>query len=198
MSGVDFLLFEASIGYSLFQVVQKPDSTALLLKETTDSIQDASKFRKLVKLVSFAPFAGAAEALSNANDLSEGLCSEVLKSFLEINLPKSGKKPHHAVTLGLTDKNLASSVKEFFPNIECDTRSLVVQELLRGVRTHLAKLLPELESQDVERGSLGLGHAYSRSRVKFSISRDDNHIIQAIATLDGLDKAINTFSMRIR
>ncbi|KAK5276600.1 Nucleolar protein 56, partial [Cryomyces antarcticus] len=34
--------------------------------------------------------------------------------------------------------------------------------------------------------------------VKFSVQKNDNHIIQAIATLDHLDKAINTFSMRVR
>jgi len=44
----------------------------------------------------------------------------------------------------------------------------------------------------------GLAHGYSRSKVKFNVAAQDNHIIQAIATLDHLDKAINTFSMRVR
>jgi nucleolar protein 56 len=50
----------------------------------------------------------------------------------------------------------------------------------------------------MDTAQLGLGHAYSRAKVKFSVQRDDNHIIQAIAILDQLDKAINTFSMRVR
>lgn len=45
---------------------------------------------------------------------------------------------------------------------------------------------------------LGLGHAYSRAKVKFNVHRVDNMIIQSIALLDQLDKDINTFSMRIR
>lgn len=55
-----------------------------------------------------------------------------------------------------------------------------------------------MQDGDVERAQLGLGHAYSRARVKFSVQKNDNHIIQAIATLDHLDKSINTFSMRVR
>lgn len=55
-----------------------------------------------------------------------------------------------------------------------------------------------LQDGDVERAQLGLGHAYSRAKVKFSVQKNDNHIIQAIATLDHLDKAVNTFSMRVR
>lgn len=45
---------------------------------------------------------------------------------------------------------------------------------------------------------LGLGHAYSRAKVKFNVHRVDNMIIQSIALLDQLDKDVNTFSMRIR
>lgn len=70
--------------------------------------------------------------------------------------------------------------------------------MLRGIRQHAHKLLKQLQEGDVERAQLGLGHAYSRARVKFSVQKNDNHIIQAIATLDHLDKAINMFSMRLR
>ena len=59
------------------------------------------------------------------------------------------------------------------------------------------KLLKQLQDGDIERAQLGLGHAYSRARVKFSVQKNDNHIIQAIATLDHLDKAINNFSMSV-
>ena len=45
---------------------------------------------------------------------------------------------------------------------------------------------------------LGLGHSYSRAKVKFNVHRVDNMIIQSIALLDQMDKDINTFSMRIR
>uniref|UniRef100_A0A8C6YJC5 Nucleolar protein 56 n=1 Tax=Nothoprocta perdicaria TaxID=30464 RepID=A0A8C6YJC5_NOTPE len=45
---------------------------------------------------------------------------------------------------------------------------------------------------------LGLGHSYSRAKVKFNVNRVDNMIIQSISLLDQLDKDINTFSMRVR
>lgn len=141
---------------------------------------------------------GAAQALENANDVSEGILSEYLSSVLEANLPKAGKKKK--ITLGVSDKNLAGSIKAAFPGVECETgdTSEVVQNILRGIRQHAPKLLKQLQDGDVERAQLGLGHAYSRARVKFSVQKNDNHIIQAIATLDHLDKSINTFSMRVR
>ncbi len=134
----------------------------------------------------------------NANEVSEGIASEYLRSLLEVNLPNAGKKKK--IVLGVSDKNLAGSIKASFSFVECETgdTSEVVQDLLRGIRLHAPKLLKQLQEGDVERAQLGLGHAYSRGRVKFSVQKNDNHIIQAIATLDHLDKAINTFSMRVR
>ena len=141
---------------------------------------------------------GAAQALENANEVSEGIASEYLRSLLDVNLPKPGK--NNKIVLGVSDKNLAGSIKAAFPGVECETgdTSEVVQDMLRGIRQHAPKLLKQLQEGDVERAQLGLGHAYSRARVKFSVQKNDNHIIQAIATLDHLDKAINMFSMRVR
>ena len=50
----------------------------------------------------------------------------------------------------------------------------------------------------VNRSQLGLGHSFSRSKVKFNPARTDNMVIQAIALLDQLDKDINTFAMRVK
>ena len=130
--------------------------------------------------------------------MSEGLASEYLRALLEVNLPQVGKR--NKVVVGVADKALAGSIKAAFPGLECETgdTSEVVQDLLRGLRQHAPKLLKQLQEGDVARAQLGLGHAYSRGRVKFSVQKNDNHIIQAIATLDHLDKAVNTFSMRVR
>lgn len=138
------------------------------------------------------------QALSEINDVSEGVASETLISFLELNLPKASKKK--SVVMGVSDKGLAGSIKAAFPFVECETgdTSEVVQDMLRGIRMHSGKLLKQLREGDINTAQLGLGHAYSRAKVKFSVQRDDNHIIQAIAILDQLDKAINTFSMRVR
>ncbi|MCJ1345210.1 snoRNP complex protein nop56 [Peltigera leucophlebia] len=195
---INYLLHESPVGYAVFEVISQPDTIGSRLKEVQNSIEDLSKFGKLIKLVGFAPFQGAAQALENANDISEGILSEYLSSVLEVNLPKVGKKKK--ITLGVSDKNLAGSIKAAFPGVECETgdTSEVVQNILRGIRQHAPKLLKQLQEGDVERAQLGLGHAYSRARVKFSVQKNDNHIIQAIATLDHLDKSINTFSMRVR
>jgi nucleolar protein 56 len=74
----------------------------------------------------------------------------------------------------------------------------VTQDLLRGTRTHASKLLKTLQSGDLEKAQLGLGHSYSRAKVKFNVNKSDNMIIQTIALLDQLDKDINTFAMRVR
>ncbi|KIW33112.1 uncharacterized protein PV07_04604 [Cladophialophora immunda] len=194
----DFLLHEGPMGYSIFKVVHQADTVGNRLKEVQDSVQDLARFGKMVDLVSFLPFESGKQALSELNDISEGIASDFLKSFLELNLPKAGKK--NKVTLGVSDKILAASIKTAFSNIECETgdTSEVVQDMLRGIRLHSEKLLKQLREGDTNTAQLGLGHAYSRAKVKFSVQKNDNHIIQAIAILDQLDKAINTFSMRVR
>ncbi|KAK9462815.1 uncharacterized protein V1516DRAFT_194743 [Lipomyces oligophaga] len=195
---VQFVLYEEPTGYALFQVVIEPDSVGARLKEVQEAANDFALFNKLVKLTSFAPFKGAAHALENANDIAEGAVNDHLKNLLELNIPNSTKKSKKSKTvLGVSDIKLAAGIKEKFKGIECDT-SEVVQDLLRGIRLHGVKLLKQLQDGDIERAQLGLGHAYSRSKVQFNVQKNDNHIIQAIALLDQLDKDINTFAMRVR
>ena len=67
-----------------------------------------------------------------------------------------------------------------------------------GIRTYFSKLVKNLSEVSAGKAQLGLGHSYSRAKVKFNVHRSDNMIIQSIALLDQLDKDINTFSMRIR
>lgn len=126
--------------------------------------------------------------MENANEVSEGIASEFLLSLLEVNLPQP--TPKNRVVLGVADKNLAGAIKGAFPGLECETgdTSEITADLLRGLRQHSHKLLKKLSEGDEERAQLGLGHAYSRARVKFSVQKNDNHIIQAIATLDHLGR----------
>ncbi|RMZ79069.1 hypothetical protein DV737_g3565, partial [Chaetothyriales sp. CBS 132003] len=200
----DFLLHEGPIGYALFKVVHQADTVGNRLKEVQDSVQDLSKFGKMVSLVSFLPFEyvfdpiNGKQALEELHDISEGIASDFLNAFLELNLPAAGKKAK--AVLGVSDKILAGSIKAALPNVECETgdTSEAVHDMLRGLRLHSEKLLKQLREGDTNTAQLGLGHAYSRAKVKFSVQKNDNHIIQAIAILDQLDKAINTFSMRVR
>ncbi|KAI1640861.1 pre-rRNA processing nucleolar protein-like protein Sik1 [Biscogniauxia mediterranea] len=197
MGHVDFLLHEASVGYALFKVVHQQDSVGLHLKEVREASQDLAKLGKMVQLVSFAPWRNAADALENINSVSEGIMTDYLKSHLELNLPQSKKSK---IVLGVADRNLGGSIKAAFPGVEVETgdTSEATADLLRGVRLHASKLLKSLQEGDIEKAQLGLGHAYSRGKVKFSVHRHDNHIIRAIATLDNLDKGLNLFSQKVR
>ncbi|CAE6468929.1 unnamed protein product [Rhizoctonia solani] len=190
---VTHVLFESASGYGLFAVKQQ-EVIGAKTKEVQDSIQDLHKFGKMVELKSFMPFKSAAHALENINDVSEGVCNDYLKNMLELNLPKHSKKS--PIILGVSEKNLAGSIVAAL-SIECDTSEKSL-ELIRGIRLHAEKLLKGLETGDVSKAQLGLGHSYSRAKVKFNVNRSDNMIIQAIALLDQLDKDVNTNAMRTR
>ncbi|GAA5886123.1 hypothetical protein JCM6882_004272 [Rhodosporidiobolus microsporus] len=184
------LLFESATGLALF-TSEFAEEIGKSVKSVQDSIDEVSKFGKMVKLVSFVPFQDAAHALEVANDVSEGVVHEFLHGLLELNLAKKA-----GVVLGVEERGLASSIKATL-GIECDASDRTL-EVLRGIRLHQEKLLAGLESGDTKRSQLGLGHAYSRAKVKFNVNRSDNMIIQAIALLDQLDKDVNTFAMRVR
>src|SRR5947199_6860519 len=111
-----------------------------------------------------------------------------------MNLPKPKKKK--GIVIGVVDKSLAGSIKTGL-GFDCETGELVL-ELVRGIRLHADKLLNQVKSSELYKAQLGLGHSYSRAKVKFNVNRADNMIIQAISLLDQLDKDINTFAMRIR
>ncbi|KAG8949505.1 snoRNP complex protein nop56 [Tulasnella sp. 419] len=187
------LLFESASGYAIFEIKQH-EEIGSKSKEVQDSMQDLNKFGKMVQLKSFDPFKSAADALENINDVSEGVLNDHLKALLELNLSKTSKKS--PVVLGVSDKNLGGSISSEL-GIKCDAseRSL---ELIRGIRLHAEKLLKGLQQGDMVKAQLGLGHSYSRAKIKFNVNRSDNMIIQAIALLDQLDKDVNTFAMRIR
>ena len=136
--------------------------------------------------------------MEELHKIAAGNLSDHLRSFLELNVPKTSKKAK--AVLGVSDKTLAGNIKAAFTTIECETGDTneIVADMLRGLRLHSEKLLKQVREGDTNIARLGLGHAYSRSKVSFSVQKNDNHIIQAIAILDQLDKAINTFSMRVR
>lgn len=183
------ILFETASGYALFK---RPDGDDIALQDI--DVSDFPRFAAQIKLVSFAPFQSAQDALDNINCVSEGICHDSLKKFLELNLPKSSKGS--SVVLGVPEKNLAGSIKQDL-GYDCVSNELVM-EFARGIRFHAEKLLKQLKEHDLDRAQLGLGHAYSRAKVKFNVNKVDNMIIQAINLVDQLDKDINTFAMRLK
>ncbi|KAF7768674.1 hypothetical protein Agabi119p4_7917 [Agaricus bisporus var. burnettii] len=190
---ITHVLFESASGYAIFEA-KLAENIALKTPGMQESMRDLSKFSKMVSLMSFTPFKNAAQALENANDVSEGILNDYLKNLLELNLSKPSKKSK--VLLAVSDANLGTSIKQEL-NISCDM-SEEAQDLIRGIRLHAGKLLKGLQADDITKAQLGLGHSYSRAKLKFNVNRIDNMIIQAIALLDQLDKDVNLFSMRIR
>ncbi|EOR00754.1 hypothetical protein E3P92_01221 [Wallemia ichthyophaga] len=186
------ILFESSAGYLLLKC-NAIDQVANKSKQVQDQINDYHHFSKMVNIISIYPFTDAAEALNNANAISEGELTDQLNSFLQQNLQGGSKS---GVVLAVSDKALATSIKSQL-KIEGDVSDLAL-ELIRGVRIHAEKLIDGLSQGDLLRAQLGLGHSYSRAKVKFNVNRSDNMIIQAIALVDQLDKDVNTFSMRAR
>merc|ERR1719444_499884 len=184
-------LFEHASGYGLFRV-KEFEEIAMLQSAVEESITDVSSFNSVVSFQAFLPFKNAEDALANINAVSEGLCSDQLKFFLQSNMPKKAKK----VTMGILDSKLGAAVSEAI-GVKISHVG-VVPEIIRGIRLHFAKLVKGMSAEVSSKAQLGLGHAYSRAKVKFNVNKSDNMIIQSIALLDQLDKDINTFSMRIR
>ena len=191
-----YVLFEHASGYALFRVKEFEEIGAFIT-QVEQSALDLAKFNSVVKLIAFAPFTSGLNALDNLNAISEGALHDDLRLFLDTNLPKpSGKSKDAKLQLGVADSKISSALNEAL-SIVC-THVGAVPEIIRGIRQHFSNLVKGLTDKSQGKAQLGLGHAYSRSKVKFNVNRVDNMIIQAINLVDQLDKDINTFSMRIR
>lgn len=68
---ITHVLFESASGYAIFEA-KLAENIALKTPGMQESMRDLSKFSKMVSLMSFTPFKNAAQALENANDVSEG------------------------------------------------------------------------------------------------------------------------------
>ncbi|ESN92330.1 hypothetical protein HELRODRAFT_157952 [Helobdella robusta] len=188
------VLYEHATGYALFRV-KEFEEIGMMQPEVEQSVLDLSRFNAIVTLVSFCPFRSGANALDNMNSISEGIVHPDLKAFVETNVPQSVGKKTKSI-LGVGDNKLAASISEEL-GYSC-MHTGIVPEIIRGLRLHFPKLIKGLTDISQGKAQLGLGHSYSRAKVKFNVNRTDNMIIQSINLLDQLDKNINTFAMRIR
>lgn len=190
-----YLLYETASGYSLF-LAHGLDQIGQNTEAVRSSISDMNRFGKVVQLTAFHPFESALDALNQCNSVSEGLMTDELRNFLELNLPKVKEGKKAKFSLGVSEPKIGSHIFEE-TKIPCQSNEFVL-ELLRGVRLHFDRFIKDLKPGDLEKAQLGLGHSYSRAKVKFNVNRVDNMVIQAIFLLDTLDKDINSFSMRVR
>merc|ERR1712065_37012 len=160
--------------------------------EWQKSVLSLGDFSRVIKMAGFAPFTSAEASLSNMNDVSEGLMNSFLQDLLLTYLPKGGK----GCEVGVADPALGASIQS--GTGVAGVSNKMVRELIRGVRLHFDTFISELDDGDIEKAQLGLGHAFSRAKVKFNVNRVDNMIIQSIAMLDVLDKDLNQFAMRAK
>jgi nucleolar protein 56 len=190
-----YVLFESASGYGLFEVAEM-EEIGSQLEQVQASVTSLDRFSKIAKMKGFCPFTSAENALENINDISEGILNDTLKNFLELELPKvkAGKKAKFS--LGVTEPKIGQAIQEAL-SFPCQSNETVL-EVLRGIRMHLSHFVKQLASGNLEKAQLGLGHSYSRCKVKFNVNRSDNMIIQAICLLDQLDKDLNTLAMRVR
>jgi nucleolar protein 56 len=186
-----FTLYEVAAGYALFEVVAFEEIGGLL-EGNMDTVSDLKRFGRAIKLKGFYPFESAQVALENANAISEHAMTDTLHNFLEMNLPKKAKN----FCLGVIDPGLATAISEGL-GYSCRSDD-TIREITRGCRMHLDTFVKGLEGGAAAKAQLGLGHSYSRSKIKFNPARSDNMIIQSIALLDQMDKDLNTFAMRVR
>ncbi|WOH05208.1 hypothetical protein DCAR_0624622 [Daucus carota subsp. sativus] len=190
-----YLLYESASGYALFNC-HGIDEIGQNTEAVRNSVEDLTRFGKVVQLVGFNPFDSALDALNQINAVSEGQMTDELQNFLEANLPKVKETKKAKFSLGVAEPKLGSHILEV-TKIPCQSNEFVL-ELLRGVRLHIDRFIENLKPGDLEKAQLGLGHSYSRAKVKFNVNRVDNMVIQAIFLLDTLDKDVNSFSMRVR
>lgn len=176
--------------YALFERVHSEEMNITDAK-VQESIIDLKRFSKIMKLKAVLPYSSAENALEQINAISEGEVTPYLGNWIDNCFPK--KK---GVKLGVADPRIGNALEETL-GLKCQANELT-RELLRGVRCHFVRYIKELKPQDLMQAQLGLGHSYSRSKVKFNVHRVDNMIIQSIALLDQLDKDLNTYSMRVR
>lgn len=183
----DIVLYESPIGYSLFKIKEMEEIAKDV--EYEKSLQNFAKFSKIVNLKAFVEFKTSEELLENINAISEGALHETLKIFLEQNVKKGE-------VLGVLDDKLGTIINEAL-KIKCN-RGKEIATIIRGIRMHFNKFLKEITPEDLRTAMLGLGHSYSRNKVKFNVNKQDTMAVQAIFMLDQLDKDMNTFTMRIK
>lgn len=195
MSKTLYMLYEGPTGYAVFKRLMNEEIGAGDVALQKDLL-DFSSFSKWVKIVSFAPFQSPENALEDCICVSEGLLSPFLNQFLSSALAKKASKGEAAWELGVSDAKLGNAIHEElgFPVVSNEN----VSELARCIRHHAEKLLPDHHEGDIQRAQCGLGHAFSRNKVKFNVHRSDNMIIQASALLEHMDKGVNLLGMRVK
>jgi nucleolar protein 56 len=115
---------------------------------------------------------------------------------LTTNLPATKSSKKQKFLLGVSDPKMGQEI--FGETGFTASFNDSIEELFRGIRTHLPKLLKKVTEDDTKKAQLGLAHSFSRQKCATDVNRQDKPIMQAIALIEQLDKNINTFCMRLK
>lgn len=101
-------------------------------------------------------------------------------------------------TLAVADPKLGNAITQL-PGLSLKPVSdSATADVFRAIREHMSSLIPDLMPAEADSTRLGLSHSLSRHKLKFSPDKVDTMIIQSIASLDVLDKQLNTYAMRVK
>lgn len=107
-------------------------------------------------------------------------------------------KDETKASLAVADPKLGTAVSQI-PGLSLKVvTDSSTQDVYRAIREHLPSLIPDLIPAEIDSTRLGLSHSLSRHKLKFSPDKVDTMIIQSIASLDVLDKQLNTYAMRVK
>ncbi|KAH7082628.1 hypothetical protein BKA63DRAFT_404157 [Paraphoma chrysanthemicola] len=181
-----FILTETSAGYALLKSKDKK------LFGKSDEPKDVSELVDALKLKKFQKFENAVTALNEAAALTDGKVSSMLSNLLQ------ELKDETKASLAVADPKLANAIAQV-PGLSLKLISdSSTQDVYRAIREHMTSLIPDLIPAEMDSTRLGLAHSLSRHKLKFSPDKVDTMIIQSIASLDVLDKQLNTYAMRVK
>ncbi|KAL6707292.1 Nucleolar protein 58 [Coniothyrium glycines] len=182
-----FILSETSAGYALFKSKDKK-----LLGKGDELTKDVSAVVESLKLKRFQKFENAVTALNEAAALTDGKVSPMLSNLLQ------ELKDESKASLAVADPKLANAIAQL-PGLSLKPiADSSTQDVYRAIREHMTSLIPDLIPAEMDSTRLGLAHSLSRHKLKFSPDKVDTMIIQSIASLDVLDKQLNTYAMRVK
>ena len=150
-----YILYESASGYCLFEK-EEFDETGGQLKAIQKAIPNLERFSKMVKLAAFQPFQTAEEALQNITLVAKNQVPETLKNFLVSNLPATKSSKKQKFLLGIAEPKFGQEI--FSETGVTASYNESIEELIRGIRTHITKLLKKLSDEDMTRAQLGLAH----------------------------------------
>lgn len=137
-----FILFETASGYCLFEK-QEYDETGAGLSKVQKAVDSLERFTKQVTIAAYQPFKTAEEALENIQSVAHNKVSATLKAFLSTHLPSTKSSKKQKFALGICDPRLGQEI--FSETGITASYNETVVELLRGIRTHFAKIIKSIQ-----------------------------------------------------